>query len=178
MQISMIRGDIKWLRFIIQSPDGELSHIPFTNIFFTVRSSNRHPATLIRKTLKDGQIYQVGDSDYQMKIASADTKKLLPGSYKFDIQVVYKNLIKESFPGDLFVDHEITIDDEDEEETQGENDVEEPDTEDVYVVIRDTYEIRLGTPDPVRDSVEDHGPISQEELEELTGGANADAQIP
>jgi len=177
MQIRMIRGDIKWVRFIIQTPDGELSHVPFTNIFFTVRSSSRNPTTLIRKTLKEGQIYRVGDSDYQVKIAPSDTKKLLPGSYKFDIQIVYKNLIKESFPGDLIIDHEITIDDEDAEDTE---DYESGDiyTDDSSVIICDNYQIQLSTPDPVIDSGEDHGPIPEEELEELTGGADGDAQIP
>ena len=176
MRIAMRRGDIKWLRFQIETPDGFATDINFTNIYFTVKKSYRDKEPCIRKSLKRKQIYKIADGDYQIKIDAADTRNLLIGDYKYDIQLVYKNIIKETFVGDFALKEEITSYDLEDEEDE-EDDVayiDEDDNEPVILQVPNYHIVKLETPKPVHDG-DDTAPIPIPELEDITEGDNGHA---
>ena len=86
MRIAMPRGDIKWVRFLINTPSGTSTDLDFTNIYFTVKKNTKDRIFLFQKSLKRNEIYKLGLGDYQLKIDPPDTNKLVVGDYKFDIQ--------------------------------------------------------------------------------------------
>lgn len=121
MRIAIPRGDIRWQRFKICIEDGTPTSVVFTNIYFTVKRTSHDDDYLFQKSLKRGEIYQIGAGDYQLKIEPEDTKNLAIGSYKFDVQVSYKDLLKETFVGDFAVKEEVThpVNEDEEEEPSG-----------------------------------------------------------
>ena len=150
MRISMVRGDIKWIRFLINTPNGIPTDIDFTNVYFTVKklTSDRDP--IFQKSLKREEIYKLNLGDYELKIDAADTCRMAVGNYKFDIQVSYKNLLKESFVGDFELREEVTYYiNEDEEEEAEEDEFPVPHvptpTADI-LVIPDYHVLKLETP--------------------------------
>ena len=145
----MPRGDIRWQRFLINNPNGVATPIEFTNIYFTVKKSTKDRTYLFQKTLKNGNIFRLNDGDYELKIDAADTNMLAYGDYKFDIQLVYKNLLKESFVGDFVVTDEVTYY---ENESGDEDNLDaafhsEPHQGITIIEIPDYHEIELTTPD-------------------------------
>lgn len=68
MRISMPRGDIKWQRFMVNTPNGTASDIDFTSIYFTVKESVNSRDYIFQKSLKRGEIFKIGKGDYQFKI--------------------------------------------------------------------------------------------------------------
>ena len=117
MRISMPRADIRWQRFKVHVPDGSPTSVDFTNIYFTVKKDAKDKEYLFQKSLKRSEMYKLGPGDYQFKIEPEDTQDLAIGNYKFDIQIMYKNLLKESFVGDFVLKEEITLpENEDKEE--------------------------------------------------------------
>ena len=164
MRISMPRGDIKWQRFMINTPNGTATDIDFTNIYFTVKKKTTDLLYLFQKSYKRGEIYKLGPGDYQFKIDPADTNKLLTGDYKFDIQISYKNLLKESFVGDFVLKDEITYY-ENEDESEDEADFTLPRTSErsaVILSIPDYHVVELETPVSI-----DTGSRNYAELENL-----------
>lgn len=144
----MPRGDIKWQRFKIRIPDGSPTSVDFTSIYFTVKHNAQETEYLFQKTLKKSEIYKIGPGDYQLKIEPADTEDLAIGNYKFDIQVRYKDLVKETFVGDFVLKEEITLrENEDEEQYDPEDpyfsDLPE---ENLVLEIPDYHIITLETP--------------------------------
>ena len=148
MRISMPRGDIKWQRFMVNTPNGTASDIDFTNIYFTVKEKVTDRQFIFQKSLQRGEIYKIGPGDYQLKITPTDTNKMKYDEYKFDIQIQYKNLIKESFVGDFVLKGEVTFaENEDYEEI--ETDITYPRTSEAsatIVTIPDYHIIQLETP--------------------------------
>ena len=116
MRISMPRGDIKWQRFEVHAPDGSLTNVDFTSVYFTVKKDPKNKDYLFQNSLKAGTNYKLGPGDYQLKIEPSDTKNLAVGNYKFDIQLGFRNLLKETFVGDFVLKEEITYSEDDEEE--------------------------------------------------------------
>ena len=174
MRIAMPRGDIKWIRFKIQEPNGELSTIDFTSIYFSVKKKNARDARiLIQKSLQANQFYKLADGDYQTKLSPKDTRDLAIGEYLFDIQVGYKNLIKESFVGDFVLKQEITTNDYDDEyeddQMIGTNIVVHEDTP-FILKVPEYLIVRLETPAPVPDVSGEGDPIPESVLEEITEG--------
>ena len=108
MRISMARGDIHWERFLINDPNGTGSDLEFDNIYFTVKKSKNDRLFYFQKSIKDGNIEKLGPGDYQFKIEPKDTNKMAYGEYYSDIQVGYKNLLKETFPIDFILTGEAT----------------------------------------------------------------------
>lgn len=108
LQETMKRGDIKWVRFNIQTPDGEPSPLNFTDIVFTVKAGVLNRTPLFQRSIKAGNIYKIGDGDYQLCIRPNDTRKLVFGYYVFDVQVEYKGVLKQSFDGRLLIESEVT----------------------------------------------------------------------
>ena len=98
MRIAMARGDIHWERFLINNPDGSTSDLEFDNIYFTVKKTKKDKQFIFQKSTKDGTIVKLGPGDYQFKIEPEDTNNMVYGEYYSDIQVGYRNLLKETFP--------------------------------------------------------------------------------
>lgn len=109
MTIRMPRGDIRLERFVVNNRDDTVTNIDFTEIYFTVKKSSKNIDFLFQKRLSAGEIIKLADGDYQVKIESDDTSDLSYGNYKFDIQLVYGNQLKETFVGDFVITDEITF---------------------------------------------------------------------
>lgn len=151
LRIAMPRGDLKWQRFKISTPEGQPSELDFTNIYFTVKKRPTDKQFLIQKSYKRKEIYKLGPGDYQLKIDPADTNHLNVGEYFFDIQISYKNLLKESFVGTFVLKHEITYY-ENEDGEDPETPFNLPDSSDdttMVLVVPDYHELELETPAPV-----------------------------
>ena len=107
MRIAMPRGDIHYERFQINNPDGTRADVEFDSIYFTVKKPRNH-RVLFQKSLKDETIERLGLGDYQLKINPEDTSNLNYGTYVFDIQLSYRDLLKETFTGTFDLLHEVT----------------------------------------------------------------------
>ena len=111
MRIAMRRGDIKYVRFLINEPNGTATDVDFDTVYFTVKKSPRDRLFLFQKKLGNG-IEKLDLGDYQVKIEGKDTNKLVaPADYVFDLQVSYKDIIKETIAfGDFALKSEVTYD--------------------------------------------------------------------
>ncbi len=109
MRISMRRGDIKYVRFLVNDPNGTATDVDFTEIYFTVKKRPSDKLFCFQKRLSTGGIEKLDIGDYQIKIEPQDTGKMVaPFDYVFDVQLDYKNLIKETFVGDFALKTEVT----------------------------------------------------------------------
>ena len=108
MRIAMPRGDIRLVRFLVNDPNGTATDIDFTDVYFTVKKTTKDRLYHFQKTLGDG-IYKLGPGDYEVKIEPGDTSKMLYGKYKFDVQLMYQDQLKETFVGDFELTEEVTF---------------------------------------------------------------------
>lgn len=108
MRIAMARGDIKLVRFLIQTLDEVPADYDFTEIYFTVKKGSRDRQFLFQKKLSTDGIVKLGPGDYQLKILPEDTQNLNFGNYKFDVQIQYRDQLKETFAGDFILKDEVT----------------------------------------------------------------------
>jgi hypothetical protein len=155
----MRRADIKWVRFLVNQPNGYATTVDFTNIYFTVKKSAKDRNPLFQKSLKNGTIYKLANGDYQFKIDPADTRRLIvPFDYVFDIQIMYKNIIKETFVGTFALKEEITYE-ENEDDVVVEADYTVPQVSESSSIILECPEyhiLQLTTPEPVREGSMDY----------------------
>lgn len=118
MRISMPRGDIKLVRFLVNDRNGTATDVDFTEIYFTVKRSAKDRLYEFQKRLTTGGIKKLGLGDYQIKIEPKDTNKMLVNStrfpnYVFDVQLVYTGedgvkYIQETFTGTFVLTDEVT----------------------------------------------------------------------
>ena len=113
MRISMPRGDIRLVRFLVNARNGTAADVDFTEIYFTVKRSKNDRLYEFQKRLSTGGIKKLGLGDYQIKIEPEDTHNMIVNStrfpnYVFDIQLDYKEFIKETFTGTFVLTDEIT----------------------------------------------------------------------
>lgn len=109
MRISMPRGDIKLVRFVINDSSGAVAEAEFTEIYFTVKKTTREVNYEFQKRLSTGGIIKVTTGEYQVKIEPEDTGNMSYGNYKFDIQIVLDDKLKETFLGDFILTEEVTF---------------------------------------------------------------------
>lgn len=162
MRIAMRRADIKWVRFLVYTPDGQKTDIDFSNIYFTVKKTFNDHQPLFQKTLKDGLIHKLDAGDYLFKIEPADTELLVIGNYVFDIQIMYKSIIKESFVGNFVVKEEVTFS-ENESNDVSEIDYTIPqvgDDSSLVLEIPDYHILQLETPAPVHEDPGDYNSLT------------------
>ena len=111
----MPRGDVRYIRFLVNDPNGTAAEIDFDEIYFTVKKTTKDRLYQFQKRLSDGGIQKLDLGDYQIKIEPEDTSKMFYGNYKFDIQVQYDDdspnelKLKESFVGDFVLTDEVTF---------------------------------------------------------------------
>lgn len=108
MRIAMPRGDVRYERFLINDPNGTGTELDFDNVYFTVKKSPRDRIYMFQKSLKKGTIEKLALGDYQFKIEPQDTNKMNYGKYIFDIQLEYKDILKETFTGEFDLLYEVT----------------------------------------------------------------------
>ncbi len=113
MMIRMPRGDIRLVRFLINDLNGTSTDVDFTEIYFTVKRTARDRLYEFQKRLSTGEITKINLGDYQIKIEPGDTNKMLVNNprfpnYVFDIQLNYKDMIKETFTGTFVLTDEVT----------------------------------------------------------------------
>ena len=113
MRISMPRGDIKLVRFLVNDLNGTATDVDFTEIYFTVKRSTKDRLYEFQKRLTKGGITKLALGDYQLKIEPKDTNKMVTNStrfpnYVFDVQLEYENFIKETFTGTFVLTDEVT----------------------------------------------------------------------
>ena len=108
MRVSMPRGDIKLVRFLVQNLDDSQVTVSFTEIYFTVKKTANDREYYFQKKLTTGGIVKLAPGDYQVRIEPEDTQNMKYGNYKFDIQITYENQVKETFVGDFVLTEEIT----------------------------------------------------------------------
>jgi len=109
MMIRMPRGDIRLVRFLVNDPNGTATDIDFTEVYFTVKKTSKDRLYQFQKKLSTGGIIKLDVGDYQVKIEPNDTSKMNYGNFKFDIQLVYQDQLKETFVGDFVLTDEITF---------------------------------------------------------------------
>ncbi len=109
MMIRMPRGDIRLVRFLVNDPDGTVTNIDFTEIYFTVKKTPRDNTYKFQKRLSRGEIIKLGNGDYEVRIEPDDTNNLTYGNYKFDVQLMYATQLKETFVGDFIITEEVTF---------------------------------------------------------------------
>ena len=114
MRISMPRGDIRYIRFLVNDPNGTAAELDFSEIYFTIKKSTKDRLYQFQKKLSDGGITKLGLGDYQVKIEPADTAKMFYGTYVGDVQLQYEGsdapdlMLKESFLFDFVLTDEVT----------------------------------------------------------------------
>ena len=108
MRIAMPRGDIHYERFLVNDPNGTGTDIDFDNVYFTVKKTSKDRLFYFQKSLKKGTVEKIALGDYQIKIEPEDTAKMNYGRYVFDVQLEYKNIIKETFTGTFDLLDEVT----------------------------------------------------------------------
>lgn len=142
MQITMNRGDIKWIRFSVRTPDGAPLPFDLNDVRFTVKSSTLSTSAAFQKSVAGGQIKRIPNGDYQFKINPRDTRALAYGLYKFDFQIYCGSALKETFIGDLRIEHEVTRPDydyDDSDDQEFEFEVPDNDGENVLSLETSTY---------------------------------------
>jgi hypothetical protein len=94
---------------VINNPDKTTTDIDFTEIYFTVKKTSKDRDYEFQKRLTTGGITKIGPGDYEIKIEPIDTNKMEYRNYKFDIQLMFENELKETFVGDFMLTDEITF---------------------------------------------------------------------
>jgi len=96
----MCKDDIRFVSFFIKDPNGITTDIEFDEIKFTVKKTNDRNY-IFQKKLSTNGVTKLEQGSYQVKIEPTDTVNMLLGNYKFTFQVIFKDLIKQSFNGDF-----------------------------------------------------------------------------
>ena len=110
LRIVMPRGDIRDVRFTVYDSTGRVvSDIDFDEIYVTVKAKPDKPDFLFQKKLTDGSITKEDTGIYQFSIRPEDTNDLGFGSYPFDIELLYENVIKQTTLGSLEITPEVTF---------------------------------------------------------------------
>ena len=107
MTITMPRGDIHPVNFVVNNIGEPNQEIQLTEIYFTVKASFDEIRMLFQKRLSTGEIQLMDNGSYQFVIMPEDTDRLKIGKYVFDIEVIGNN-IKQTFIGEFVITEEVT----------------------------------------------------------------------
>lgn len=108
MKITMPRGDLRHIRFSVENPDGTDCDVEFDEIYVTFKKKFNDAAYLFQKTLTGETIQRFSDGTYQFSILPTDTDGLKVGDYVFDIELMYRDQIKQTTVGSLALTDEVT----------------------------------------------------------------------
>ena len=107
MRISMPRGDLRLIRFLVNDRNGTATDVDFSEIYFTVKRSANDRLFEFQKRLTKGGIQKLALGDYQLRIEPKDTAKMLVNNTRFQNYVFDFN-VKYEHDGHLFVDETFT----------------------------------------------------------------------
>lgn len=107
LSISMPRGDRRKVKFCVRS--GETLKTDLTEIFFTVKDSTRRDEFIFQKRFSAGDITLEEDNYFHMCIEPEDTEDMNYATYKFDIEIVKGDEIKQTTVGNLTITDEVTF---------------------------------------------------------------------
>ena len=107
LSITMPRGDLRNVKFCIRS--GESLTTDMTEIYFTVKQTTRANNYIFQKSLTNGDITLGEDNYYHFTILPEDTNAMDYGVYKFDIEIIRNNEIKQTKIGVLTISEEVTF---------------------------------------------------------------------
>lgn len=107
LSIIMPRGDLRNVKFCVHGGDTLVTD--FTEIFFTVKQTTRANNVIFQKRLSTGDITLGDDNYYHLSIAPEDTNELDYGSYKFDVEILRNDEIKQTTVGVLTITDEVTF---------------------------------------------------------------------
>ena len=96
-------------------------------------------------------MFKIAAGDYQFKIDPPDTRNLPLQDYVFDIQVMYQNIIKESFVGTLAIKEEVTYEENEDIVVDPAEFVipQVPDNSTLILKVPEFLILTLTTPEPV-----------------------------
>lgn len=109
MLITMPRGDIRRIHFVVSDSLGNETDVDFDEIFFTVKRSFQDRAILFQKRQSNGTIWKADDGGYDQKIMPEDTNDLKYGQYVFDVELVQGDEIKQTNVGNFVLTNEVTF---------------------------------------------------------------------
>lgn len=109
MNIEIIRGDTKTLKFQRRTTNDEVITEKPDKMFFTVKTGYYSKDYLFQKRLDTDIIYNEEDNYYYFTINSSDTDKLDYSDYVFDIEVITGDTVKTIAKGTLKVESEVTF---------------------------------------------------------------------
>jgi hypothetical protein len=108
MDITLPRGDIKNIKFLVNRKDGSKA-TDFDEIYFTVKKDFNQSEYVIQKKLTQGDITLGTDNYYHFTLHPNDTDSLRYGNYVFDIELVKGDIIKQTSVGMLTITSEVTF---------------------------------------------------------------------
>lgn len=110
MNIEIIRGDTKKLKFQRKSTTNEVITEKPDKMYFTVKKDYYSKNIIIQKTLDKDIIYKEDDNYYYLTIEPFDTNELNYGNdYVFDIEVITGDNVKTIAKGNFIIEKEVTF---------------------------------------------------------------------
>lgn len=109
MNIKVIRGDTKTLKFQRKTTNKEIITEKPDKIFFTVKTGHYSKDYLFQKRLDTDIIYNEQDNYYYFTIKPSDTDELDYDDYVFDIEIIKNDVKKTIAKGTLTIEEEVTF---------------------------------------------------------------------
>lgn len=109
MNIEIIRGDTKKLKFQRKSTTNEIITEKPDKMFFTVKTGYYSKDYLFKKRLDTDIIYNEQDNYYYFTIKPSDTDELDYDDYVFDIEIIKNDVKKTIAKGTLTIEEEVTF---------------------------------------------------------------------
>lgn len=107
MNLSMIRGDTKFFKFQRKDASGDVITDAPDQMFFTVKEMSLPDDYLIQKTIEDMAMDENGV--WRFSIMPEDTDELVPGRYRFDLQITADNVKTTVAIGQFTIEDEVTF---------------------------------------------------------------------
>ena len=109
MNIEIIRGDTKSLKFQRRTTNNEVIAEKPDKMFFTVKKGCYTKDYLFQKRLDTNISYDEDDNYYRFTIEPSDTDELDYDDYVFDIEIIKNDIKKTIAKGTFKVESEVTF---------------------------------------------------------------------
>lgn len=109
MNIEIIRGDTKTLKFQRRTTNNEVITKKPDKLYFTVKTGYYTKDYLFQKRLDTNISYNEEDNYYRFTIEPSDTNELDYGDYVFDIEIITGEVVKTIAKGTFKILEEVTF---------------------------------------------------------------------
>lgn len=109
MNIEIIRGDTKTLKFQRRTTNNEVITKKPDKLYFTVKTGYYSKDYLFQKRLDTDIAYKEEDNYYYFTINPSDTDELDYDDYVFDIEIIKNDIKKTIAKGTFKVESEVTF---------------------------------------------------------------------